>query len=137
MISNKSINEIANLVHTRSRAKGWYETPRQPLEFHMLMVSEIAEVSEEVRSKMPDVYFVRHRKDGSYEFRDYTGRPSMQTDIENGFIPKPEGEGIEIADLIIRALDYAAFKGWNIEDLIDLKLEYNETRAHRHGGKLL
>lgn len=50
---------------------------------------------------------------------------------------KPEGEAIELADAIIRAMDYFGGMGWDLEKAITLKHEYNKTRAFRHGGKAL
>ena len=48
---------------------------------------------------------------------------------------KPEGELIELADAVIRIFDYAGAKGWDLEEAIKLKMTYNKTRSHRHGGK--
>ena len=53
---------------------------------------------------------------------------------ENG---KPEGLGVELADIVIRVMDLAEACEINIDDMITLKHEYNKTRPHRHGGKLL
>jgi NTP pyrophosphatase (non-canonical NTP hydrolase) len=48
---------------------------------------------------------------------------------------KPEGLGSELADVIIRALDTATALGFNMESEIALKMAFNKTRTHRHGGK--
>lgn len=42
----------------------------------------------------------------------------------------------EICDIIIRALDTAETLGIDVEKDIKIKLEYNRTRAYRHGNKL-
>lgn len=42
----------------------------------------------------------------------------------------------ELADIIIRALDTAAVLGIDIDRAVRLKHAFNETRPHRHGGKL-
>lgn len=49
---------------------------------------------------------------------------------------KPEGEAVELADAAIRLLDIFAFKGWNLEEVLSMKHDFNMTRPHRHGGKL-
>jgi NTP pyrophosphatase (non-canonical NTP hydrolase) len=54
-------------------------------------------------------------------------------DLFRGF--KPEGIASEMADCIIRILDYCAYEGIDIEQAIQLKHEYNKTRPYRHGGK--
>ncbi len=46
---------------------------------------------------------------------------------------KPEGTAVELADLIIRALDYAGKAGIPIGDVVQLKMKYNATRPWQHG----
>lgn len=45
-----NINQWCKEIHDLAKSRGWYDGKvRTPLEFHMLMVSEIAEATEEVR----------------------------------------------------------------------------------------
>jgi hypothetical protein len=46
---------------------------------------------------------------------------------------KPEGVPIEQADLIIRAADYAAIRGFDLVKAIEIKAAYNKTRPFKHG----
>lgn len=48
---------------------------------------------------------------------------------------KPEGIPTELADVIIRVLDYCAYAGIDIENVLEVKHEYNKSRPYRHGGK--
>ena len=105
------LNELTNRVHQQALAMGWHDKPRTALEIHMLIVSEVAEATEAVRNSEPDFYIK-----------------------ESG---KPEGESVELADALIRILDYAGSKGWDMEKIIDTKLKYNATRGYKHGGKAL
>ena len=50
---------------------------------------------------------------------------------------KPEGIGSEAADVLIRLLDTCERFGINLSAEFDRKLNYNETRGHRHGNKKL
>ena len=81
-----------------------------PLETHALIHAEISEATEEVRNSKPHFY------------------------VENG---KPEGEATELADVIIRILETAHVNDWDMEYIINKKMDYNETRSHKHGGKTL
>jgi NTP pyrophosphatase (non-canonical NTP hydrolase) len=78
----------------------------------MLMVSELAEALEEYRGGHPvdELYYT-----------------------ESG---KPEGVPMELADCIIRILSFADAHAINIGWAVKLKMEYNKTRPHKHGGKL-
>lgn len=106
-----SLNKLANEIHKNNKEKGFYDGPeRTALEYHMLIVTELAEASESVRKGKPEHYIEEE---------------------------KPEGEAVEIADALIRILDYAAFKGWDLDFIVEQKLNYNKTRSYRHGGKKL
>lgn len=104
--------KFAKEVHDVARDKGWWEDGHKtPLECHMLMVSEIAEASEEIRN----------------------GKKVMYTNVGS---TKPEGEAVELADCILRILDYAQFHKLPLMDALRAKHEYNKTRPYKHGGKL-
>ncbi len=50
---------------------------------------------------------------------------------------KPEGVGIELADVVIRVGDLCEILGVDLESCIEIKSQYNEGRSMRHGGKIL
>lgn len=52
-------------------------------------------------------------------------------------LPKPEGVGSELADVLIRLVDMADVFGIDLEQEYDRKIAYNRTRDFRHGGKAL
>lgn len=118
-VALKSINLWVQEIHENAKNKGWYEDDRSPLEMHMLMVSEIAEATEEVRSKKADVY---------------SGNAVGSLNVKEAGT-KPEGEAIELVDCVVRIFDYFGSKGWDFEELLKLKTDYNKTRSHKHGNK--
>ena len=44
---------------------------------------------------------------------------------------------MELADCVIRIADMAELLGIDLEGCIRVKMEYNKTRPHRHGGKAI
>lgn len=50
-------------------------------------------------------------------------------------IGKPEGVASEFADVFIRLLHYCECHGFNLEEEFIRKMQYNITRAYRHGGR--
>ena len=65
------------------------------------------------------------------EYRNGVGPDTIY--YNNG---KPEGIPIEMADVIIRALDFCAGYEIDIEEAIKLKMEYNKGRPYMHGKKI-
>jgi NTP pyrophosphatase (non-canonical NTP hydrolase) len=126
-----SLNGLSKAIHKTAKEKGWWEKERNPLELHMLMVSEIAEASEEVRNKKPAAYY---NLEGPVK-GDVIEVPIINSGGSQPEGYKPEGEAIELADCIIRILDYAGAKEWDMDFYVKEKMKYNETRSYRHGGK--
>lgn len=112
-----SLNALAKRVHVIAKEKGWWDKHRTPLECHMLIVTEIAEATEAWR-----------------EGKDLPGRDGgvYIPDLSTG---KPEGEAVELADALIRILDYAESRGFDMDAVVEAKMAYNKTRPYRHGGK--
>lgn len=44
-------------IHALAVKNGWWESPRSPLEVHMLIVSEVAEATEAVRAGLHPMGF--------------------------------------------------------------------------------
>jgi hypothetical protein len=120
----KTINDWAEKKGWNERFKIEEIAESEFMNFH----SEISEAWEEVRKGygIYDVYFPTFDKE----------RMNTDTDFQlaqQGY--KPEGIGVEIADLVIRIFHTCAFHKIPLEDLMIIKMAYNETREYRHGGK--
>ena len=124
------LNELAKEIHENAVEHGWWDEPRSFGEVDALCHSELSEALEEHRDGRPMVYVLNLSGDDKV-----VPRLEEDTDKFNG--RKPEGVAVEMADCIIRILDWCGKEGIDIDKIIRLKMEYNKTRPYRHGGKLL
>ena len=67
--------------------------------------------------------------DGTPTFDEHEGMDHA------GMPRKPEGVPSELADVVIRAFDFADEEGFSLGTAIEEKLAYNATRGRMHGGK--
>jgi hypothetical protein len=100
-----------------------------------LVDTEVAEAIEEVRNGTAEKYYT-----GGYvsDFIDGVEYPLIENSSPidyDGKLRKPEGIRSELADAVIRLMDMADKRGWDLDADIEEKLDYNETRGYRHGGK--
>ena len=106
----ENLNTLAAEIHQTAVEHGWWENPASFAEIVALCHSELSEALEEFRA----------------------GR-----DLEWYADKKPEGIAVEMADCLIRILDWSAAEEIDIEGIVRRKMEYNKTRPYRHGGKVL
>lgn len=104
------LNDLAKEIHKNAIEHGWWDEPRVFGEIVALCHSELSEALEEYRANRPMIW------------RDED---------------KPEGIAVEMADCIIRILDWAGREGVDMDAVIRDKMEYNKMRPYRHGGKAL
>ncbi|CDG21040.1 putative phage protein [Xenorhabdus poinarii G6] len=95
-----NITGLQKQIHQQNVEAGWWDKPRERGTLLCLIHSEISEAMEGERKNLMDDH-LPHR---------------------------PMAE-VELADAVIRILDYAAAFGYDIEGAIAEKLAYNRQRA--------
>lgn len=146
-----NLNELAAEIYGISKSKGFWpntegEGPeRNPFEVLALIHSELSEALEAMRDGKwaeSTSWHSTHETSGPALRIDNNGiwtdgdYPRMVTDQDMrawGYVPKPEGVGSELADVIIRVLDACGAWGINIEKAVRDKIQYNATREYKHG----
>lgn len=109
----QTIREWQKVIHEYAQEKGWWDRPRGIGDIFILFAGEVHEAYEEYRNghEVTEVYFKPEAPD------------------------KPEGVPVELADVIIRIMDFAQWAGIDLQDIMETKHNYNLTRSYRHGGK--
>jgi NTP pyrophosphatase (non-canonical NTP hydrolase) len=106
------ISELQTEAYEISKEKGWHDQPERTVgEYIALMHSELSEALESYRID-----------------------PEARIYMDHG---KPEGIGIELADCVIRIMDFCQHYGIDLDVCIATKMAYNRTRPFRHGGKTI
>jgi NTP pyrophosphatase (non-canonical NTP hydrolase) len=108
------LNQLSKTVHEANIK--WWQDPhtQQPIkrnkgELLMLIVSEVAEAMEGERKNLMDDH-LPHRKMAE----------------------------VELADAIIRILDYSAAYGYDLQGAYDEKMAYNAVREdHKHEARII
>ena len=103
-----AIKELAKEIHTTAKEHGWWDSNRNDCECLMLAVCELSEA-------------VEYKRKGEHEPSDH--------------IKDFTGEEEEIADCIIRLLDYSEHKKLDIAGALIAKMEFNKSRPYKHGKK--
>ena len=122
-MEKQGLNELAAAVHENAVAHGWWDQERELPEILMLCVSELAEALEEYRAGKPNIYYNVEGEEILYADGEACEKHERR---------KPEGVAVELADCMIRILDYCGHAGIDIEEAIRIKHEYNKTRPYRH-----
>lgn len=125
-----NLNELAKEAHQIAVEHGWWSPEPSFGDLVSLMHSELSEALEEYRAGN------RIRPGQPTPMVYYSGGGYVATDTTE-CCKKPEGIAVELADCIIRILDWAGKEGVDMDAIIREKMAYNRTRPYRHGGKLL
>ena len=110
------IEELIDQAYETAESKVFWDEGkglRNKGEMIALMHSELSEALEEIRSYSYDDHEIY-----------FTG---------TGDNKEPQGVAVELADVMIRIADFCGGFDIPLCEALELKLEYNKTRAFRHG----
>lgn len=93
------ITLLQHQIHEINKVAGWWDNPREDGTTLMLMVSEISEAMEGNRK-----------------------------DLMDDKLPHRKMEEVELADALIRILDYAQWKGFDVAGAMIEKVAFNTQR---------
>lgn len=102
-----SFSTFAEKVAVNADNKGFWKEDKNDGECIALIHSEVSEVLEALRSG-----------------NSFSEKIPSFTEVEE-----------ELADAVIRIMDLAAHRGWDVAEAIVAKAKYNEGREYLHGKK--
>lgn len=120
----KNLTELSKEIYEGNKRRGFDAGKENVGQSLMLVVSELGEAIEAHRKgKFADMKsFNSRREEFGYHFPKEAFKETIKDSFED-----------EIADAVIRLLDLSAGLNIDIEEHIQLKLKYNETREYKHG----
>ena len=112
-------------VYRVNVANGWFDDDRTVGDDIALLHTEVSEM------------FEAYREGGLGDQTAITASDITGVRQPGDALPKPEGFGSEVADVLIRLLDTCKRRGVNLAWEFERKLAFNATRGHKHGGKII
>jgi NTP pyrophosphatase (non-canonical NTP hydrolase) len=121
------INKLAKEVHQNAKNKGFFDSKKNIGEMLCLIHSEVSEALEADRKNMYTNLSEELREDLELDGTS----PRYDTLHFESFVKDTFED--ELADVMIRVMDLAAFKNIDLEWHIKQKMNYNSKREHKHG----
>lgn len=130
-----TLNELRDSIHKNAVEHGFFDEEQKPHSeaiHHAFTAQKIAlihsELSEALEADRKGKYAVIRNFDFAIEDLGESFTEAFETHIKDTFED-------EIADAIIRLLDLYGALGIDIDNHIQMKMEYNESRPIKHGKK--
>lgn len=134
-----NLNDWSKECHELAVGKGWYDNGARPFaELIALCHSELSEALEDYRNGLSPADMIYEKFSCSapkeYNCRNYLIENCKFCEHYKG---KPCGIPSELADVLIRIFDMCGYYGIDLEQAVQVKHKYNQSRPMRHGGKVI
>jgi NTP pyrophosphatase (non-canonical NTP hydrolase) len=132
------INELAKEVHENAVSHGFFDDNKNIGEMLCLIHSEVSEALDADRS---DKYYSNCVSDQKWFIQGMADKNFGATFCDDSFFKDQFENRVkdtfedELADVLIRVMDLAAYKDIDLESHVKAKMRYNAMRPHRHGKK--
>lgn len=107
LLAKHGLCSLMVAAYATAKDHGWHDKDMEDGTFLALIHAELSEALEGLRNGNPP----------------------------DSHIPEFTSLEAELADAVIRILDYAAHRNLRLAEAIIAKMKYNEKREHKHGGK--
>jgi NTP pyrophosphatase (non-canonical NTP hydrolase) len=135
--SKSTLNDLRDAAYTNSKEHGFHDEPKSMGDYIALIHSELSEALEDFRNGNPPTKVWYEIKGHGLFFSNTQYEEQSSGDLTIGDGPrKPCGIPSEMADVIIRVLDFCGAHGIDIDKAVTEKMAYNKTRPHKHGKKI-
>ena len=131
---SKSINELQKIIHENAKSKGFYDGEKNIGEMLCLIHSEVSEALEADRKANTNSK-LRYEKELEWYNWDKNSDGYKKKELEVFETKVKNSFEDELADIMIRVMDLAAFKNIDLDWHIEMKMRYNSTRPYKHGKK--
>ena len=120
-LKEKALDKLAKRAYENGEAKGFWE-PQQGRNDRVAAVERMASKLALIHSEVSEALEVIRKN----EVNNLSPHGISCTWLEE-----------EIADVLIRCFDFAHAYGLGLDNAVALKMAYNESRPHKHGGKVI
>jgi hypothetical protein len=146
-----SLMEYAERIHKNADAHGFWPSDETPDALINLIDNRAPGLSPQMLDKMRafvnahrgrnfgEMIALMHSELSEALEEHRSGKPAFYLERQPYGPDKPEGTLVEIIDVIIRALDtaysIAVEDGLDLDRVCQAKMEFNESRPHKHGRR--
>ena len=120
-----NLNELKDRAYKIAKDHGWHDKELSDETYLMLIITEIAEaVNADRKGKHADVAQFKEWQENSLPLSEETRARRFKEDFEQYIKDSVEDE---LADVVIRSLDLAGMRGWDLREISYIVFDINET----------